>query len=142
MCGWEGEYRARARLGPLASRLTSEATTRKKIRTGLLHFELALLAQHSTVPPRDWSLARDPLADTSSGLAAARVIVGEIIQRVDVGAHTPRTRGSAGAPPLGEGARSLWAPRGASHSYMRSSDLVHHLRRIRETHALRATDVT
>ena len=53
-------------------------------------------------------------------------------------AHTPRTRDSAGAPPLGEGARSLWAPRGASHSYMRSSDLVHHLRRIRETHALRA----
>ena len=32
-------------------------------------------------------------------------------------------------------ARSLWAPRGASHSYMRSSDLVHHRRRIRETHA-------
>ena len=57
-------------------------------------------------------------------------------------AHTPRTRDSAGAPPLGEGARSLWAPRGASHSYMRSSDLVHHLRRIRETHALRASDVT
>ena len=24
-------------------------------------------------------------------------------------AHTPRTRASAGAPPLGEGARSLWA---------------------------------
>ena len=64
------------------------------------------------------------------------------IQRVGDVAHTPRMRGSAGAPPLGEGARSLWAPRGASHSYMRSSDLVHHLRRIRETHALRATDVT
>ena len=36
------------------------------------------------------------------------------IQRVGDVAHTPRMRGSAGAPPLGEGARSLWAPRGAS----------------------------
>ena len=41
---------------------------------------------------------------------------GRLIQRVDDGERTPRTRGSVGAPPLGEGARSLWAPRGPSHS--------------------------
>ena len=82
------------------------------------------------------------VVETADVRSLAGVAAEEIIQRVDVGAHTPRTRGSAGAPPLGEGARSLWAPCGASHSYMRSSDLVHHLRRIRETHALRASDVT
>ena len=36
--------------------------------------------------------------------------VWEITQRVDVGAHTQRTRGSVVAPPLGEGARSLCPP--------------------------------
>ena len=38
--------------------------------------------------------------------------VWEITQRVDVGAHTQRTRGSVVAPPLGEGARSLCPLRG------------------------------
>ena len=59
-----------------------------------------------------------------------------------VGADDPYVGPTTVRGDLTSRARSLWAPRGASHRYMRSSDLVHHLRRIRETHALRASDVT
>ena len=58
--------------------------------------------------------------DVDSGRGAGRCRGPDSIQRVGDVAHTPRMRGSAGAPPLGEGARSLWAPRGASHRRLRA----------------------